>query len=135
MSNYSIALQNVFWSRSVHHGVGVTSGAVKSSDGKSGATGVIYRAFNSLGGFKNQSEAELIAAIYAECSRLDPSGKYKDDNMETLTAKKYGTYGRSMAYFNVNGGGVQTSVYSRLHVNEPADALVMRYSNTNAPVP
>ena len=63
MSNYSIALQNVFWSRSVHHGVGVTSGAVKSSDGKSGATGVIYRAFNSLGGFKNESEAELIAAI------------------------------------------------------------------------
>ena len=43
--------------------------------------------------------------------------------METLTAKMYGTYGRSMAYFNVNGGGVQTSVYSRLHVNEPADAL------------
>lgn len=135
MSNYSIALQNVFWSRSVHHGVGVTSGAVKSSDGKSGATGVIYRAFNSLGGFKNQSEAELIAAIYAECSRLDPSGKYKDDNMETLTAKKYGTYGRSMAYFNVNGGGVQTSVYSRLHVNEPADALVMRYQNISTTIP
>jgi len=134
MNNYSIALQNVFWSRSVHHGVGVTYGA-NSSDGKSGATGVIYRAFNSLGGFKNQSEAELIAAIYAECSRLDPSGKYKDDNMETLTAKKYGIYGRSMAYFNVNGGGVQTSVYSRLHVNEPADALVMRYQNISATIP
>ena len=129
IDNYSIALKNVFWSRSVHHGVGVTSGA-KSSDGKSGATGVIYRAFNALGGFKNQSEAELIAAIYAECSRLDPNGMYKKDNMETLTATKYGVYGRSMAYFNVNGGGVQTSVYSRLHVNEPADALVMRYANT-----
>ena len=134
MSNYSIALQNVFWSRSVHHGVGVTSGA-SSSDGKSGATGVIYRAFNSLGGFRNQSEAELIAAIYAECSRLDPNGKYDKDNMETLTAKKYGIYGRSMAYFNVNGGGVQTSVYSRLHVNEPADALVMRYQNISATIP
>lgn len=129
IDNYSIALKNVFWSRSVHHGVGVTSGA-KSSDGKSGATGVIYRAFNALGGFKNQSEAELIAAIYAECSRLDPKGMYKEGNMETLTATKYGVYGRSMAYFNVNGGGVQTSVYSRLHVNEPADALVMRYANT-----
>ena len=130
IDNYSIALKNVFWSRSVHHGVGVTSGA-KSSDGKSGATGVIYRAFNALGGFKNQSEAELIAAIYAECSRLDPKGMYKEGNMETLTATKYGVYGRSMAYFNVNGGGVQTSVYSRLHVNEPADALVMRYANTS----
>ena len=129
IDNYSIALKNVFWSRSVHHGVGVTSGA-KSSDGKSGATGVIYRAFNALGGFKNQSEAELIAAIYAECSRLDPNRMYKEGNMETLTATKYGVYGRSMAYFNVNGGGVQTSVYSRLHVNEPADALVMRYANT-----
>ena len=134
MGNYSVALQNVFWSRSVHHGVGVISGA-NSSDGKSGATGVIYRAFTSLGGFKNQSEAELIAAIYAECSRLDPNGKYEKDNMETLTAKKYGIYGRSMAYFNVNGGGVQTAVYSRLHVNEPADALVMRYQNISPTIP
>lgn len=129
IDNYSIALKNVFWSRSVHHGVGVTYGA-NSDDKMSGATGVIARAFRSLGGFKNQSEAELIAAIYAECSRLDPVGKYKKDNMDTYTAQKYGVYGRSMAYFNVNSGGVQTSVYSRLHVNEPSDALVMRYVNS-----
>lgn len=129
IDNYSVALKNVFWSRSVHHGVGVTYGA-NSDDKMSGATGVIARAFRSLGGFKNQSEAELIAAIYAECSRLDPVGKYKKDNMDTYTAQKYGVYGRSMAYFNVNSGGVQTSVYSRLHVNEPSDALVMRYVNS-----
>lgn len=129
IDNYSIALKNVFWSRSVHHGVGVTYGA-NSDDKMSGATGVIARAFRSLGGFKNQSEAELIAAIYAECSRLDPVCKYKEDNMDTYTAQKYGVYGRSMAYFNVNSGGVQTSVYSRLHVNEPSDALVMRYVNS-----
>lgn len=129
IDNYSVALKNVFWSRSVHHGVGVTYGA-NSDDKMSGATGVIARAFRSLGGFKNQSEAELIAAIYAECSRLDPVGKYKEDNMDTYTAQKYGVYGRSMAYFNVNSGGVQTSVYSRLHVNEPSDALVMRYVNS-----
>ena len=128
IDNYSVALKNVFWSRSVH-GVGVTYGA-NSDDKMSGATGVIARAFRSLGGFKNQSEAELIAAIYAECSRLDPVGKYKEDNMDTYTAQKYGVYGRSMAYFNVNSGGVQTSVYSRLHVNEPSDALVMRYVNS-----
>lgn len=129
IDNYSVALKNVFWSRSVHHGVGVTYGA-NSDDKMSGATGVIARAFRSLGGFKNQSEAELIAAIYTECSRLDPAGKYKEDNMDTYTAQKYGVYGRSMAYFNVNSGGVQTSVYSRLHVNEPSDALVMRYVNS-----
>ena len=129
IDNYSVALKNVFWSRSVHHGVGVTYGA-NSDDKMSGATGVIARAFRSLGGFKNQSEAELIAAIYAECSRLDPVCKYKEDNMDTYTAQKYGVYGRSMAYFNVNSGGVQTSVYSRLHVNEPSDALVMRYVNS-----
>lgn len=135
IDNYSNALKNVFWSRSVHHGVGATYGSTKNTDGMSGATGVICRAFKSLGGFNNQSEAELIAAIYAECSRLDTNGKWKEDNMETLTAKKYGIYGRSMAYFNINSGGVQTSVYSRLHVNEPADALVMRYTHSNPDIP
>ena len=130
INSYSIALKNVFWSRSVHHGVGVTSGA-NSTDGKSGATGVIYRAFNRLGGFKMQSETELIQAIYAECSKLET--QYKD--MQNLTASKYGIKDRSMAYFNANSGGVQTAVYSRLHVNEPADALVMRYSYTSSPIP
>ncbi len=125
IDNYSIALKNVFWSRSVQHGVGATSGA-NSTDGKSGATGVIYRAFaNRLGGFKNQSEAELIQAIYAECSKLDETNK----DMTTQTAAKYGVSNRSMAYYSANSGGVQTAVYRRLHVNEPADALVMRYSN------
>lgn len=135
IDNYSNALKNVFWSRSVHHGVGATYGSTKNTDGMSGATGVICRAFKSLGGFNNQSEAELIAAIYAECSKLDTNGKWKEDNMETLTAKKYGIYGRSMAYFNINSGGVQTSVYSRLHVNEPADALVMRYTHSDPDIP
>ena len=130
IDDYSIALKNVFWSRSVHHGVGVISGA-NSSDGMSGATGVIYRAFtNRLGGFKLQSETDLIQAIYAECSKLET--QYKD--MQNLTASKYGIKDRSMAYFNANSGGVQTAVYSRLHVNEPSDALVMRYSNTSSPV-
>lgn len=135
IDNYSNALKNVFWSRSVHHGVGATYGSTKNTDGMSGATGVICRAFKALGGFKNQSEAELIAAIYAECSKLDTNGKWDEDNMETLTAKKYGIYGRSMAYFNINSGGVQTSVYSRLHINEPADALVMRYTHSDPDIP
>lgn len=69
LNDYSIALRNVLWSRSVHHGAGVIRGA-NSSDGRSGATGVVLRAFDKLGGFRNQSEAQLIQAIYDECSRL-----------------------------------------------------------------
>ena len=118
LSNYSIALQNVLWSRSVHHGV-------------EGAYNVVTRAINNrLGGFANQSEAELIAAIYAESSKLD--NLY--DDMKTQLSDRYGVKGRSMAYFSRSGGDVQSSVYSRLHINEPADALVMRYQNTAAPL-
>ena len=131
LDDYSVALRNVFWSRSVHHGAGVIRGA-SSSDGRSGATGVILRAFDSLGGFKNQSEAQLIQAIYAECSRLDKTPEPKRMNGDA--ASKYGVSGQSMAYFSANSGDVQLSVYSRLHVNEPADALVMLYANSDAPL-
>lgn len=37
-----------------------------------------------------------------------------------------------MAYYSAADGDVQSSVYSRLHINEPADALVMRYQNTTS---
>lgn len=114
LGNYSIALKNVLWSRSVQHGV-------------DGAYNVVTRAIdNRLGGFKMQSEAELIEAIYTECSKLD--NKYKD--MQTQQADRYGVKNRSMAYYSAASGDVQSSVYSRLHINEPADALVMRYQNT-----
>ena len=129
MDNYSIALQNVFWSRSVHHGAGVLSGA-DSSDGRSGATGVIVRAINGLGGFKNQSEEELIAAIYAECSKLDSVPDSKNVMTDSV-AYKYGVGGQSMAYFSGCSGDVQISVYRRLHVNEPADATVMLYQKSS----
>lgn len=133
MSNYSMALQNVFWSRSVHHGAGVLSGA-DSSDGRSGATGVIVRAINSLGGFKNQSEEELITAIYAECSKLDKVPDSKNVMTDSV-AYKYGVGGQSMAYFSGCSGDVQISVYRRLHVNEPADALVMLYEKSSYAIP
>lgn len=132
LNNYSVALRNVLWSRSVHHGAGVLSGA-NSSDGCSGATGVVLRAFKKLGGFKNQSEAQLIQAIYNECSRLDDTPAKR--TMSGDTAVKYGISGRSMAYFSGNSGDVQVSVYRRLHINEPADAVVMLYQNINAPLP
>ena len=66
-----------------------------------------------LGGFANQSEAELIAAIYAECSKLN--NQYSD--MTTQLSDRYGVKGRSMAYFSKAGDDVQSSVYSRLHIN------------------
>ena len=132
LKDYSVALRNVLWSRSVQHGAGVLSGA-NSSDGRSGATGVVLRAFKKLGGFKNQSEAQMIQAIYDECSRLDGTPAKKQ--MSGDTAEKYGISGQSMAYFSANSGDVQVSVYRRLSVNEPADALVMLYANAEAPVP
>ena len=132
MGNYSIALKNVFWSRSVQHGTGKLSGA-SSSDGMSGATGVILRAMKDLGGFKNQREEELIAAIYAECSKLDATAAA--NKMTDAVAYKYGVGGKSMSYYSANSGNVQISVYRRLHVNEPADATVMIYQNANYSVP
>ena len=120
LDNYSIALKNVFWSRSVQNGV-------------SGATRVITNAINGLGGFKNQSEETLINAIYAECSKLDAVAAAK--KMSGSVASKYGVNGKSMAYFSANSGDVQISVYRRLHVNEPADAVVMLYQNQGWTMP
>ena len=134
LNDYSMALRNVLWSRSVHHGAGVIRGA-NSSDGRSGATGVVLRAFDKLGGFQNQSEAQLIQAIYDECSRLSAAPETDTKKqMSGDTAEKYGVDGESMAYFSGNSGDVQLSVYRRLHVNEPADALVMLYANSEAPL-
>ena len=119
LNDYSIALKNVLWSRSVQHGV-------------DGAYNVVTRAIdNRLGGFKIQSEAELIEAIYTECSKLaEDIPKYRD--MQTQLSDRYGVKNRSMAYYSAADGDVQSSVYSRLHINEPADALVMRYQNTTS---
>lgn len=119
LTDYSIALKNVLWSRSVQHGV-------------DGAYNVVTRAIdNRLGGFKMQSETELIEAIYTECSKLaEDIPKYRD--MQTQLSDRYGVKNRSMAYYSKADGDVQSSVYSRLHINEPADALVMRYQNTTS---
>ena len=97
-----------------------------------GAYNVVTRAIdNRLGGFKMQSEAELIEAIYTECSKLaEDIPKYRD--MQTQLSDRYGVKNRSMAYYSAADGDVQSSVYSRLHINEPADALVMRYQNTTS---
>ena len=120
MDNYSIALKNVFWSRSVQQGLG-------------GATSIISTAFNALGGFKNQSEETLITAIYAECSKTDAAAGSK--KMTDAVAYKYGVGGKTMTYYSGNSGSVQIGVYRRLHINEPADALVMLYQNQSWTMP
>ena len=60
--NYSIALRNVFLSRAIQHGV-------------PGARLMIGRAFTAMGGFANQPETEVIAAIYAESSETPRRAK------------------------------------------------------------
>ena len=113
MANYSIALENVLWSRAVQHGV-------------EGAYNVVTRAMNELGGFKNQSETDLIAAIYAE------SGKVTTGYANVMSgdqAKKYGVEGKSLAYYTGCSGAVQMSVFMRLNFKEPTDAQVMLFNN------
>ncbi len=114
MDNYSIALQNVFWSRAVQHGVG------------GGAYNVVTRAMAELGGFKNQSEAELIAAIYAESGKLTTG---YSSVMSGTTAEKYGVSGKSLYYFTGCSGDIQLGVYTRLRLNESSDAQLMLFNN------
>ena len=107
--DYSIALRNVLWSRAAQHGTG-------------GAYSVVTRAFAALGGFKNQPEAELIDAIYAESGRLTTDAA---TTMSGTTAERYGVSGQALAYYTGCSGEVQLGVYLRLRVNEPAKAQAM----------
>lgn len=103
MDNYSIALRNVFWSRAVQHGVGGSSG-FSSSDGRGGATGVIMRAFDALGGFANQPEAQLIEAIYNESGAVREPQSDSYGVMTGPTADKYGVTGKVLKYYDGNSG-------------------------------
>ena len=120
ISNYSIALRNVLWSRTIQHGV-------------SGATNVFTRAMDTLGGFTNQPERELIDAIYAESGRLTV-GDYP--KMSGPTARRLGVEGMSMYYYTGCSGEIQLGVYIRLRINEPANAQAMlaEYGYGDAPV-
>ena len=109
VSNYSIALRNVIWSRSIQHG-------------PYSAANVCQRAFDAIGGFTNQPESELINAIYAE------SGRLTDDASTTMVgalARSYGVEGYALAYYTGCSADVQLGVYIRLRINEPANAQIM----------
>lgn len=115
MDNYSIALRNVFWSRAVHQGV-------------RGALDTIKDAFSALGGFANQPESQLISAIYSSAAVLrDPSGT---NYMSGPTTEKYGVSGKTLWHWRGSSGDVQFGVYTRLAINEPAEAQVLLASTT-----
>lgn len=124
VNNYSVALQNVIWSRAVHHG-------------PEGACNIVVRAFNRLGGFANQSERAIIMAIYDESGRVvdaatlssETNGGKARATMDGALAAKYDVDGEILRYWYGSSAGVQLSVYRRLNVNEPADALSMLQKN------
>ena len=123
IDNYSVALKNVIWSRAVHHG-------------PEGASNIVIRAFNALGGFANQSESTLITAIYDESGRVVTPEELRLENgainapvMSGSMAKKYAVEGKILRYWYGSSDGVQMAVYRRLNVNEPADALAMFRDN------
>lgn len=122
IDNYSVALKNVIWSRAVHHG-------------PSGACNIVVRAFNALGGFANQSESDLIMAIYNESGRVvTPQELYAEngaaaETMNGTLAAKYDADGKILRYWYGSSPGVQLAVYRRLNVYEPSDALSMLQKN------
>lgn len=125
IDNYSVALKNVIWSRAVHHG-------------PEGAKDIVVRAFNSLGGFANQAESDIIMAIYNESGRVVTPSELSAENgaaadtMKGSTAAKYDVDGKILRYWYGSSASVQEAVYRRLNVNEPADALRILQSNAFA---
>ncbi len=116
IENYTLALKNVIWSRAVQHGVNAD---------------VVFKAFESLGGFDFQNEDVLIRAIYAQSSLLTDTAPYEDSvAIEQSSAEKYGiapetVAGKYLYYFSRNSSDIQVSVYRRLAVRELEDALAM----------
>lgn len=128
IDNYSIALRNVLWSRAVQLGTG-------------GAAELMDDTFTALGGFANQSEAALIAAIYESNSSVRAPNDNRTDGrteypMTGTTAEKYGVSGKVMDWFWGSSGDVQLGVYLRLHINEPARAqnMLAVYGYADAPL-
>ena len=124
VSNYSIALRNVIWSRAVQHG---TYGCYE----------VVQYAVDTLGGFTNQPESELIDAIYKESGEVRPRTESDSHWMSGDTAERYGVSDMVLSWYHGSSGDVQIGVYLRLRVNEVADAqrMLVEYGYEDAPIP
>ncbi len=123
MSNYSIALRNVIWSRSVQLGQG-------------GACSMMDYVVDALGGFTNQPEAELIDAIYRESGEVRPIRDGDQYWMSGATAERYGVSNMVLSWFRGSSGDVQLGVYLRLRVNEVSEAqqMLAEYGYQDAPL-
>ena len=121
ISNYSIALRDVFYSRAVHFG----------TDGFVNMMGYV---FGTIGPFANQPEAELIRAIYAECSEVRDPKPTDKAWMQGTSAEVYGVAGKTLSWFHGSSSDVQLGVYMRLAINEPAEAqqMLADYGYTDA---
>jgi len=120
-NNKSYALKNVLWSRAVQHG-------------DKGVINVIKNALKYVD-LNNENEEELIKAIYRESGSTDSKeGPYitEEDIRKELSpedaedlisfAREHNLIGKPLKYY---GGSVDTliSVWKRLNINEPKDAL------------
>ncbi len=123
MSNYSIALRNVLWSRAVQLGQG-------------GACDMMDYVVDALGGFTNQPEAELIEAIYRESGEVRPIRDGDQYWMSGETAERYGVSNMVLSWFRGSSGDVQLGVYIRLRINEVAEAqqMLVDYGYRDAPL-
>ncbi len=123
MSNYSIALRNVLWSRAVQHGSG-------------GACEVVEDAVAELGGFTNQPESELIDAIYRSSGDVRPRRDGDRNWMSGSLAERYGVSNMVMSWYHGSSGDVQLGVYIRLRINEVSEAQLMlaEYGYKDAPL-
>lgn len=123
MSNYSIALRNVIWSRAVQLGQG-------------GACQMMDYVVDTLGGFTNQPESELIDAIYRESGEVRPIRDGDRYWMSGETAERYGVSNMVLSWFRGSSGDVQLGVYLRLRVNEVAEAqqMLAEYGYQDAPL-
>ena len=116
INNYTMALKNVIWSRTVQHGVN---------------SSVLFNAINLLGGVSGHTEEELIRAMYAESAAVVSTPPNSESIMiQASSANKYGMDvsllgGRYLRYFSRNSSDIQVSVFRRLTVNEPLDAFKM----------
>ena len=118
IEEYSVALKNVFWSRAVQHG-------------PTDACSLIKRAFDSLGGFANQPEGDLISAIYAVSGRLVTAEELRSEGksgaaMSGDTANKYGTSGLILRYFYGSDLYINTAeAISGIPASWPGEDLVI----------
>ncbi len=126
IENYTMALKNVIWSRTVHNGVN---------------SKLIFNGIDKIGGVGSHTEEELIRAIYAESACVVAAAPNTDSvKMKAEDAQKLGMdssllSGRYLRYYSRQSSYTQVSIFRRVTVNEPKDVFAMYASYTGRTVP